>query len=51
MVHEQEKCGNPWKADCARTDIEVYISKKSSQFPICANCWSNIACSDFEWRV
>ena len=45
-----EKCTNPWKEECANTDIEVYIiQKEENKLPICHECWTSIAESNHEW--
>lgn len=44
-----ERCKNPWNGRCENTDIEVYIYRRGRKFPICRNCWTNIADRDLEW--
>ncbi|MCW3981466.1 MAG: hypothetical protein NWF11_08350 [Candidatus Bathyarchaeota archaeon] len=50
MTLQEENCENPWKADCSRTDIELYITTDMRQLPICTSCWDMIAEQDLEWE-
>lgn len=44
-----EICHNPLKSDCESSDIVVYIQVGTERFPICRQCWSELAASDVEW--
>lgn len=44
-----EVCHNPLKPDCESNDIVVYIQVGSERFPICRQCWSELAESSVEW--
>jgi len=48
-VRSLEVCHNPLKSDCQSSDIVVYIQVGSERFPICRQCWSDLAESDVEW--
>ena len=49
MTTEKETCKNPWKENCNNTDIELYIQYKGEKLPICRECWTDLAESDYEW--
>ncbi len=44
-----EKCSNPWRQDCGKTDIVLYIFYQGKQVPICHGCWNSISSIDTEW--
>jgi len=49
MAKALEKCKNPWNGSCKNTNIELYISYKGEEIPICSRCWRKIADMDREW--
>jgi hypothetical protein len=49
MVRVSERCKNPWNGECKNMDIELYISYKGEEIPICSRCWRKIADADVEW--
>jgi len=49
MAKVSERCQNPWDEKCTNVDIELYISYKGDEIPICSKCWRKLADSDVEW--
>ena len=49
LTKKFEKCKNPWKEECKKTDIEVYIFYKNKRVPICKKCWTKIAEKEINW--
>jgi hypothetical protein len=49
MAKLAEKCRNPWDDECENMDIELYISYKGEDVPICSKCWRKLAETEVEW--
>jgi hypothetical protein len=49
MAKDVERCRNPWNANCKNADVELYISFKGEEIPICSECWRKLAEADVEW--
>jgi hypothetical protein len=49
MAKAVERCRNPWNAQCKNVDVELYISFKGEEIPICSKCWRKLAEADVEW--
>ena len=49
MSNAPEKCRNPWNEACKNMDIELYISYKGEEIPICSECWHKLSESEVEW--
>ena len=49
MARVSERCRNPWNDECKNVDIELYISYKGEEIPICSRCSRKIAEAAVEW--
>jgi hypothetical protein len=49
MAKSVERCKNPWNSNCKNEDVELYISFKGEEVPICSKCWRKLAEADVEW--
>jgi hypothetical protein len=49
MSKTSEKCRNPWNEACENVDIELYISYRGEEIPICHECWRKLSEAEVEW--
>jgi hypothetical protein len=50
VINVNEPCKNPLNPNCPNEDIVVYIQIGQERYPICCQCWAELAESNAEWN-